>query len=779
MSLQGLQQNPQDTSNFYLANLYQATITDPNRSNISASLPTSPPPFSPPTYAVWVNSLWFLSLIISITCALLATLLQQWARRYLKVTQTRSSLHKRARIRSFFAEGVEQSYLTMVVEALPTLIHLSVSLFFAGLAVFLWNINLTIFALVLSWIGVCAALYGCITLIPMFRHSSPYYSPLTSVARPVVRALLYVFMILYFGFYALVDSFSSCWKRCSGLVRIFAHPLSWFMHLLRLTSMTPKEAILKSSSEIDTRAFTWTFDSLDEDHELDRFFSGLPGFHNSRVLKDPLRGLDYWQKLRPLEAAIRLLDRTLSSNVLPDQVRRQRADICTKAIDLMVTPGSFPNIVRQLGSEDQYGPAQSTEIVEFVRHWDNGKAEDTTLVQAMFSIVVARVQRHDDSWFKLASNELGIPETVLREHAGHGDNLSLAILIYITRKQFIHIRNPFWPSYSISDILAAASKFNVQDTSLELQHEFCALWNEMVQDAKKGTSDIPQYILGPIRNLYLALHRGTNSAPTRFSPATGDDDVILWDRDLYPVCNVSSHVHNDSASTALAPIVTHDDPPLFPASIAGPVTPSFPLPEPFHVDESLTTVPPYDNSYPTRQTIENLCVPVTSPDPASASVMPDSVLNEQESGEQKRVNITSTPQFGPEASTISYPPSASVPPVVTVLQSDVIPLTPSIPQTLLAPAPTSASALDNTLYTSMSLSYHDSSDHVLSRRLKTVTTSYPPSANRAMRTNIPTMLDPQAPPASITDSDGGIPSRSMRELDNGRTERPSSFTSPV
>ena len=150
VSIQDIQQNPQDTSNFYLSNIYEL-LADPNRSNISSSpSPTSPPPFSPPTFAVWVNSLWFLSLVISITCALLATLLQQWARRYLKVTQTRSSLHKRARIRSFFAEGVEKSHLAWVVEALPTLIHLSLSLFFAGLVVFLWNVNLTILKLVLS-----------------------------------------------------------------------------------------------------------------------------------------------------------------------------------------------------------------------------------------------------------------------------------------------------------------------------------------------------------------------------------------------------------------------------------------------------------------------------------------------------------------------------------------------------------------------------------------------------------------------------------------------------
>ncbi|KAF8258408.1 hypothetical protein EI94DRAFT_1754783 [Lactarius quietus] len=44
VSIQDIRQNPQDTSNFYLANIYQATV-DPTRFNISGSLPASPPRF--------------------------------------------------------------------------------------------------------------------------------------------------------------------------------------------------------------------------------------------------------------------------------------------------------------------------------------------------------------------------------------------------------------------------------------------------------------------------------------------------------------------------------------------------------------------------------------------------------------------------------------------------------------------------------------------------------------------------------------------------------------
>ena len=213
MSIQDLQQNPQDTSNFYLANIYQL-LADPNQSNVSTSLPTSPPPFSPPSFAVWVNGLWFFSLVISISCAVLATLLQQWARRYVKVTQTRYSLHKRARIRSFFAEGVEKSLLPWAVEALPTLLHVSLVLFFAGLAVFLWNVNLTIFKMVLSWIGICAALYGSTMLISIFRCDSPYHPPLTPLALPVLFVIAQVTLVALTCYGGLQFIWTVCFSSC-------------------------------------------------------------------------------------------------------------------------------------------------------------------------------------------------------------------------------------------------------------------------------------------------------------------------------------------------------------------------------------------------------------------------------------------------------------------------------------------------------------------------------------------------------------------------------------
>jgi hypothetical protein len=627
VSIQDLQQNPQDTSNFYLANMYQATINP----NTSSSLPASPPPFSPPNYAVWVNALWFLSLVISITCALLATLLQQWARRYLKVTQPRYSPHRRARIRAFFAEGVDKFLLPWAVEALPTMLHLSLFLFFAGLSVFLWNVNLTILKVVLSWVGLCTALYGCITFIPVFRHDSPYHTPLslpvwqfvTGIPFLAFRALERITYKLWISF----DFFSlETYRRFQRLAERYGKLLAQGMR------KTAEETAFGSPSEIDTRAFLWTFDSLDEDHELERFFSGLPGFRSSKMVKDPLPDLTPDQQGKLLNALVGLSDRTSSSNLLPEPVKIRRTVICGKAIGSVDISQAIRQVYSRLLSEEQYGQVQSAETARLVRGWDNGRDGETTMIiRAIVSSVVARAQRRDDLWFSMASHEMGVSESVLRNHATHRSNLSLAILIHVVRRQFNLFEEEHWPYYSFWRVLEAASKFDVLDTSPELQHEFCALWNQVTRGADMGIS---KYILRPIRNIYLTLHLHTDSAPTAFDASTGDEDDILCYPSTYPLCNVpghhshsTPHTHDVAIPTAISHAILPGDVALVPSSLAStPDAPSPSVPTAVNVDNNPMDVPLLDNisvpasSYRAHQTAtESVRDSATSPDPAAAS----------------------------------------------------------------------------------------------------------------------------------------------------------------
>jgi Family of unknown function (DUF6535) len=176
------------------------------------------PPFSPPRYTIWVNSLWFSSLAISLTSALLATLLQQWTRRYIKVTQPLGSPHKRARICQFFFSRVDNLNFLLAADAVPTLLHLSVFLFFAGLLILLRNINDTVFNSVVVWVILCVGVYGYITFLPIFQSANPYYGVKASRlgTRPLVcttASLLievYVFILLTRALVHVIFSFCLC-----------------------------------------------------------------------------------------------------------------------------------------------------------------------------------------------------------------------------------------------------------------------------------------------------------------------------------------------------------------------------------------------------------------------------------------------------------------------------------------------------------------------------------------------------------------------------------------
>jgi hypothetical protein len=174
--------------------------------------------------------------------------------------------------------------------------------------------------------------------------------------------------------------------------------------LLQGLQKTAEKAALDLQSGLSRRALMWTFDSLHEDDELEHFFSSLPGFRKSNDDEDILPRLTEDQMENLWSGLIGFLDRTFSSNTIPEPVKTRRAKICADALD----PAAFPYILDSVISEDQYGPVQSARVARFI--WDNGKNDATLimLTQAIVSSVVATAQLRNDYWFTIASDELGV-----------------------------------------------------------------------------------------------------------------------------------------------------------------------------------------------------------------------------------------------------------------------------------------------------------------------------------------------------------------------------------
>ncbi|KAH8976570.1 hypothetical protein EDB86DRAFT_3024001 [Lactarius hatsudake] len=99
----------------------------------------------------------------------MATLLQQWARRYLQIIQRRYAPLHHTRIHEFFSEGARRFGIFGFVEILPLLL-LSVCLFFAGLVVFAFRSNTTVAYFTVGTVGFCTISYTAFTLMLLIFH---------------------------------------------------------------------------------------------------------------------------------------------------------------------------------------------------------------------------------------------------------------------------------------------------------------------------------------------------------------------------------------------------------------------------------------------------------------------------------------------------------------------------------------------------------------------------------------------------------------------------------
>ena len=531
MTVQDLRPNSQDTSAFYLGNIY-VVLANPNATRGPTPTPVAKPPrFSAPRYAVWVNLLWFLSLVMSVSCALLATSLHQWARRYIRLTQpARCSPEKRARMRAFFANGVGELHIPWAVEGLPTLLHLSLFLFFGGLLIFLFNIDQEVFNGVVWWIALFSAVYGLITLLPLIRQDSPYSTPLSIPAWFLYAGIQYVastalaFIANYYGSYRT-------WERCDDLRYRYR---GW---MLGGVEKIAEKTALEQSSEIDVRILGWTIGALGDDDLLEKFFEAIPGFFNSKLVKHLERDIPETLLYSFWGALYRFMGRTLSSNSVSESVKSRRAIICGEIMSTI--PCSNIYVHHNLWS--RFDQAQvSIERLQAMARWFthiSRNVSDTARTRVAENL--ARMQDRDDRWVALAARISGLPERDLRDNIAHGgDNVSLAILIQLTRKTF--------RSDSLWEVLMKFSKFDICNTLPKLQHNFCTLWNEIVQEAKnQGPYTTPVHILRWIRHLYIALHQDTDATPTVFSPFTN-----YFDPSSYPLCEIASH-HPDSTAHVL------------------------------------------------------------------------------------------------------------------------------------------------------------------------------------------------------------------------------------
>ncbi|KAJ7612866.1 hypothetical protein DFH06DRAFT_1015086 [Mycena polygramma] len=150
-------------------------------------LPAMSTDFTPSPAALVCNALWFISLGLSLSCALFATLLEQWARDFIHRTEIRTAPLIRARTFSFLYFGLKRFNLHMLVDIIPLLLHLALFFFFAGLVAFLIPVNTGMAILTAGILLVLTAVYSVFTLFPLIYLESPYRTPLSGTFWRLVQ----------------------------------------------------------------------------------------------------------------------------------------------------------------------------------------------------------------------------------------------------------------------------------------------------------------------------------------------------------------------------------------------------------------------------------------------------------------------------------------------------------------------------------------------------------------------------------------------------------------
>ena len=144
---------------------------------------------SPSASDVRVNIFWVISLVASLTAALLATLIKQWNRDRMRIFQRYSRPLRLAKIRQYLFEGSMRRDMLVLTDAVPGLVHFSLFLFLSGLADSLLNAYTTVGKSTLFVIVLCATLYIIITVAPVINPQSPYRTPYSPLVWYIARRL--------------------------------------------------------------------------------------------------------------------------------------------------------------------------------------------------------------------------------------------------------------------------------------------------------------------------------------------------------------------------------------------------------------------------------------------------------------------------------------------------------------------------------------------------------------------------------------------------------------
>ena len=316
--------------------------------------PISSPP--PSASIVLVNAMWMISLVLSLTSALIATLLQQWARRYVETPKVPSEPKDRARVRWFLFLGTDFYKMRLLVEIAPTLLHLSVYLFFAGLVVTFHTINKKVAIAVDVSVGVFGLAYVMLSILPCLDVKCPYRTPMSYILwYPCHIFLSFTAHCIHW----LVKRLHECFVEPSpdGIISsprqrklvkwIISRENAIKKHWRYLIDGFRKSVINDAinAQEGDNRIITWLFGvlSLSDKTKLRKLAAGIPRDKTLNLIRPTELGS--FQVIRePLAILLRSSVAGTGATGPDEDVRKRSLFVCLDAIHPIAKASTIPDL---------------------------------------------------------------------------------------------------------------------------------------------------------------------------------------------------------------------------------------------------------------------------------------------------------------------------------------------------------------------------------------------------------------------------------------------------
>ncbi|KAF8263534.1 hypothetical protein EI94DRAFT_1832262 [Lactarius quietus] len=499
-----------------LSEIVTLLATQDNQTN---SYPPGPPPEaspplpspSPPTSQL----LWYTGLVLSLVCAVGASLVQEWVRRYLLLTQLRYGPYRGARIRACIMQDGFLEFVPHFLNCINMLLHLSIFLFLLGL-IFIIPAFESVFmsVIILLCFIVSVALYLFFTAKSIIRPRSLIVTPLSLILRRNVITL-------------------SPTGRSKPL---------------RAAQEVEKHASTHTSS-LDAGAMSWLLDSLVNEQELERFLTGIPGFYNSTRVENPAQVLRGANTDTSPKAILAFMNHSLSSDLLLYTTRQDRIKVALKAMqtDSYLLQRTFCHALHATESP-------IFNCVDFVllsdRYANDEDQNLRSLARCIIAVAISHLEDYDtdERWAGIIQRRLDWSEALFAEHREHRDSIKLLNLVRIARELYIappgsDIRD----SHDVFDnvLRAVRQPIHVGAVAPELQKEFCKVWNMLVVKMQARRQDpclvSNVTLLSSMRTIYITSHQGTECQPSAFSTSTDDLDPVLQKASSYSQCTVPSH----------------------------------------------------------------------------------------------------------------------------------------------------------------------------------------------------------------------------------------------